>query len=394
MQMKRAIALAGGGPAVGLSLGALKRLHEEPDIQFDVWSCACIGAWLGVYWNQATPGQEFAQSKKFFEGIFRPDPWYAGYPMATVFAPDFQKYITSVLEFVTNPASYQYLVVPDMIQQAAEDLFKFSMQPQQWSQGNLNSLIYNSILAPNPLVRFMTSAMYLSPLNGLARIWYPQSAFLDQINFAALAESGKPAIYHNAYNLTDQRLELFSNRQPELYLPITGQTLCACSALPYIEEPVEMNGKVYCEGATVDTVNFEDLLRNHPDLDEVWVSRILDRRQIHRPKNMLDALNNLVMLFAATTSEDDVKLFKFHIQETGANVRVVEIPVAANVDYNWTWSNLHRGIDDGYAAASATLLHYRNGTPALPSPPPQSPEIKARMRASRRSAALPAPAAE
>ncbi len=385
--MKRAIALAGGGPAVGLSLGALKRLHEESDIRFDVWSCACIGAWLGVVWNQATPGKEFEQSKQFFEGIFRPDPWYAAYPMATVFAPDFQRYITSTVEFVTNPKSYRYLVVPDMIMKAAEDLAKFATQPSQWSKGNLNSLIYNSILAPNPLVRFMTSAMYLAPLNGLSRIWYPNSAFLQSIDFAALEAPGKPAIYHNAYNLSDQRLELFSNRQHPEYPPITGQTLCACSALPYIEEPVEMGGKIYCEGATVDTVNFEDLLHNHPDLDEVWVSRILDRRQIHRPENMLDALNNLVMLFAATTSEDDVKLFKFHIKETGAKVRVVEIPVAANVDYNWTWSNLNRGIADGYAAASATLQQYRQDSSAASLAPP---EVRAR-RAQATRASLPAP---
>ncbi len=379
--MKRAIALAGGGPAVGLSLGALKRLHEEPDIQFDVWSCACIGAWLGVVWNQATPGKEFEQSKLFFEGIFRPDPWYARFPMATVFAPDYARYSTSLIEFVTNPKSYRHLVVPDMIMRAVEDVLKFSVDPAQWSRGNLNSLIYNSILAPNPLVRYLTSAMYLSPLNGLARIWYPNSAFLQQIDFAALEAPDKPAIYHNAYNLSDQRLELFSNRQHALYKPITGQTLCACSALPYIEETVEMDGKVYCEGATVDTVNFEDLLRNHPDLDEVWVSRILDRRQIHRPENMLDALNNLVMLFAATTSEDDVKLFKFHIKESGAKVRVVEIPVAANVDYNWNWSNLDRGIKDGYAAATITLQHYRAETAALLADKPPAMRIRNAPRA-------------
>lgn len=51
-----------------------------------------------------------------------------------------------------------------------------------------------------------------------------------------------------------------------------------------------MNGDTYIEGALIDTVSFERLLYNHPDLDEVWVSRILDRKQI-RPANNLSALS-------------------------------------------------------------------------------------------------------
>jgi predicted acylesterase/phospholipase RssA len=211
----------------------------------------------------------------------------------------------------------------------------------------------------------MTSLMYKSATKGLSRIFYPDSAFLGQIDFKALYQPGRPVLYHNAYNLTDQRLELFSNKDSK-YRRISAETLCACSALPYIEEPVTMDGKVYCEGATVDTVNFEDLLANHPDLDEVWVSRILDRKQIRRPENLYDALNNLVMLFAATTSEDDVKLFKYHLLETGSKVKVVEIPVAHNINYDWSWSNLDRSILDGRAAADLALRSYRAGNPTPP----------------------------
>ena len=38
---------------------------------------------------------------------------------------------------------------------------------------------------------------------------------------------------------------------------------------------MKIDGTTYVEGATVDTVGFWDLLQNHPDLDEVWVCRIL-----------------------------------------------------------------------------------------------------------------------
>ena len=103
--MKRAICLAGGGPAVGLSLGTLKRLHEEPDITFDVWSLACIGAWLGIAWNQAEPGREYESSESFFRGIFRPDDVYDRFPIAAAFAPDYQDSFRNMVEFILDPAS-------------------------------------------------------------------------------------------------------------------------------------------------------------------------------------------------------------------------------------------------------------------------------------------------
>ena len=50
-------------------------------------------------------------------------------------------------------------------------------------------------------------------------------------------------------------------------------------------------------------------------LDEIWVSRIVDSKQIRKPKNLHDALANLCQLFAATVGEDDVKLFKYHVRQ-------------------------------------------------------------------------------
>lgn len=363
--VKRAIALAGGGPAVGLSIGTLKRLYEEPDIRFDVWTLACIGAWLGIVWNQAEPGTEVDTSVDFFRGIFRPDQVYDKFPIASAFAPDFAASMQNTMSFVLDPTSYQNLVVPDAIMGAYEEILRFATDPRQWTNSNLNVLILNQFMAVNPWTRFMTSMMYKSKTKGLARIYYKDSALLKSIKFDKLYQPGKPVLYHNAYNLTDDRLELFSNRNPK-YDKITGQTLCACSALPYIEEPVVMDGKTYCEGATVDTVNFEDLMRNHPDLDEVWVSRILDIKQVRKAENLYDALNNLVMLFAATTSEDDVKLFKYHVAKTNPNLKVIEIPVAFNIDYDWTYSNLDRSIVEGYDAADHVLAAYREGRELTP----------------------------
>jgi predicted acylesterase/phospholipase RssA len=49
--VKRAITLGGGGPAAGLHIGVLEALAAH-NITFDVWALSCIGAWVGIVYNQ------------------------------------------------------------------------------------------------------------------------------------------------------------------------------------------------------------------------------------------------------------------------------------------------------------------------------------------------------
>ena len=359
--VKRAIALAGGGPAVGLSIGALKRLEEEPDISFDVASTACIGAWLATVYYQSPKGEGLAAVDRFFRQVFQPNDVYSRFPIATVFAPNIPKLMENAAAFILDPKSYNNLVVPHKIIDAAEDLLRFMTDPRQWTPAYFNTLIHNSVMAANPIARFLTSMVYLSPTKGLSQLFYPDSPILSALDLDALSGPDKPHVYHNAYNLTQQRLQVFCNKPDKGLPPITARSLCAGSALPYFEDTVEIDGETYCEGATVNSVNFEHLLEKHPDLDEVWVSRILDRKQVHKPENLYDALNNLVMLFAATTSEYNVKLFKLHLQQIGSKVKLIEIPVAQSINYDWSYDNLDRSIRDGYDAASLTVDRYRAG---------------------------------
>ena len=55
-------------------------------------------------------------------------------------------------------------------------------------------------MATNPFVRYFTSMMYLSNVNGLSRINYPNSEFMKRINFEG-AEKGPKATH------ISQRLE-------------------------------------------------------------------------------------------------------------------------------------------------------------------------------------------
>src|SRR5262244_718907 len=91
-QPKRAICLAGGGPAAGLHIGVLKGLEEgvtgkdgqHYSVKFtdesDVWALSCIGAWVGVIYNQAEPDKEIDETTKFFLDVFRNDKSFKSFP--------------------------------------------------------------------------------------------------------------------------------------------------------------------------------------------------------------------------------------------------------------------------------------------------------------------------
>jgi len=185
----------------------------------------------------------------------------------------------------------------------------------------------DQVMAVNPYSRFLTSLMYLSPVNGLSRIYYPESSFLKTIEIENLYNKKELFIYHNAWNLDKKELQLFSNIKGDRYKDISTESLCACSALPYIEETITIDGEVYCEGALIDTVNFSRLLEDHRDLDEIWVSRIVDVSQARAPRNITEALGNLCMLFAGSLGDDDVKLFKYHAKDEGWKGTIYEINV-------------------------------------------------------------------
>jgi predicted acylesterase/phospholipase RssA len=368
--MKRAIALAGGGPACGLQIGALKRFAEESDFDFDVWALSCIGAWVGVVYNQFEPHEAPAKTEAFFrDHIFRDDRSYARFPINQVFAPDLVNNLGALAAFLADPRNYRDVYIPGAMLGQLKRNLDFTLDPTKWNQGDFNLLMLEN-MAAHPLTRLMTSLLYRSEINGLSRIYYENSSFLKSLNFANLEKPGRPYMYHNAWNITRQRLDLFSNDRDDRYYPMTPQSLCACSALPYVEETIEMNGDVYCEGALVDTVNFKNLLEDHPDLEEVWVLRIVSKEQIRAPRDLTDGLGNLCMLFAASVGEDDVRLFVRHVREDRQPDRpeerrwpgrVYEIPVATSINYDWNVSNFEHGVEAGYRETATALRAYRDG---------------------------------
>jgi predicted acylesterase/phospholipase RssA len=386
---RRAICLAGGGPAAGLHIGVLQGLRERGitfDNRDDVWALSCIGAWVGIVYNQFKEGDRVKQTYEFFRDVFRDDEIFQSFPMNTIFAPDWSANAKAIRDFLFDIENYKNAVLPDKIIESylrTLRLFSRKRNRWQWNKGDYYRWILNDVMAVHPLVRFLTAMVYKSGVDGLAQIHYPESAFLKAIDFDEIKKESKPYLFHNAWNLSRQRLELFSNRDPESkqhdrpkrYDRISAATLCACSALPYIERTVKMNGYTYCEGALIDTVNFKNLLEDHPDLEEIWISRIVDADQVRAPHNLHDSLANLCELFGATVGADDVNLFRYHLlcdhllddKPQRWRGTVVEIRVSAEINFEWSHSNLEHGRANGRRAAHQAYDEYiEEGGPQPP----------------------------
>jgi predicted acylesterase/phospholipase RssA len=413
---KRAIALGGGGPAAGFLIGSLSAL-EEAGITFDVWSLSCIGAWVGIYYNQLpdskrSTGAESRASRthEFFrQHAFRDADSYRGFPVNKAFAPNLRAYWEAWLTHCLNPQTYvDMFSVKNELGDVAAGWMRFLTTPAMWwRESDVNLHVLNNIMAVHPLSRFYASLAYLSSINGLTNIYFKESTFLEHIDIGKLDVVGDkdldrksgtelrevfenfdpdkvaqerkdmPEIYHNAWRLADTaqkvtgELRLFNNKWVEYwktrerkrpdYLPITRPSLCACSALPYIEQTVQIpndDGHHYSEGALIDTVNFANLVEDHPDLDEIWVCRIVDDHQVHRPSNLHDSLGNLCEQFAAEVGEDDVKLFKSHLRKSAGRIpRVVEIllPENTKINYRWDRDNLATGFKEGRNAVHTLI---------------------------------------
>ena len=166
---KRAICLGGGGPAVGLHIGALEGL-KRGGVDFgnarSVWALSCIGAWAGVIYNQAKKGSEIEETYNFFYDVFRDDKSFQSFPTNTVFAPDWAGYAEAMLELsvragaITGTHSCRGTFCSPTLHTVS-----FLARRKNWrkfSEGDFNRWTLNHVLAVNPAVRFLTGLVYKS----------------------------------------------------------------------------------------------------------------------------------------------------------------------------------------------------------------------------------------
>ena len=185
-----------------------------------------------------------------------------------------------------------------------------------------------------------------------------------------------PDIYINSYNLSTHRSDIYCNHPksaPFPTRPISMEALCASSALPYILSPVEVDGHTHIEGALIDSFCFEAIHGHHQDLTEVWISQIVDHTQVKAPNNLLEALNNLIMLYAGTTSRHDIEMFVNELNRDeymralstpGYKPDLIEcfsLPVYSGTNYFWKQSNFDKSVEESKKSCLAFIEDYDRG---------------------------------
>ncbi len=368
--IKRAIALSGGGPPVGLQVGALEALDEN-GIGFDVFTTDCIGSWTACIYNSHPKAKRFEKMKEFYNACFVPDDVFEGFSVpANIFVVDYFKDLMIYWKKLFDYRSYQGLFLPRHIY----EYMLYYLNPLNYPKNSVDlSLMITRAMSLNPFARLMFKIYYQSPKTGRSWLFGPQNYGDDfvgrYIDFDTLM-TAEATIYLNAFNLTQRKINLFVNREDHpAYRPITLRALKANSSILGYLENWEIDGHKYCEGAVADIVNFKNLLHNHPDLNEVWVINILDYKEIKPPQNQLEADLLAVELPFATIAHDDLKLFAFHLKEAGLDkrIRLVKINLSyKDLDFFWKRSTLKKGIQVGYHGASATIKDYLKASKPLP----------------------------
>ena len=155
--MKRAICLAGGGPAAGLHIGVLEGLKNcgiTFDNKDDVWALSCIGAWVGVVYNQAKSEKsdgKLNETYNFFRGVFRDDRSFDSFPTNTIFAPDWFGNAEGLLDFMLEPRNYRKAFLPTKLL----EFFAYTMKAinrrmksgDLFDEGDFNRWTLNHVLA-------------------------------------------------------------------------------------------------------------------------------------------------------------------------------------------------------------------------------------------------------
>jgi predicted acylesterase/phospholipase RssA len=129
--VKRAITLGGGGPAAGLHIGVLDALATA-GIEFDVWSLSCIGAWVGIVYNQfddKVKNEDRAKlTHEFFKAhVFRDDESYERFPINSVFGTDWYSNTKFLMKYVSHPKNYTAVWQPHAMMNAFAETCRCSL---------------------------------------------------------------------------------------------------------------------------------------------------------------------------------------------------------------------------------------------------------------------------
>lgn len=322
---RTALVLGGGAPNMALMAGALAALHDR-GVVFDVVSCSGAGGLAGLLWL-APKNQNPAEALRSVKTMSVTDGIYQHFPV-----------------------NYKVFQKPGMLADlwrramAANPLFALSAQDYERSPAY--ALAIDSMLL---------WAATLSPSGLHADSWglCQPTPFIEQIIDFERLKDIEPYFYLNAYNASKEIIDDFSKEE------ITPEHFHAALAFPFIYGPYRLNGDLYYEGATIDCLNFKDLVEKHTGLETIVIFDVLGSDALIRaPRNLYDSWVLSMIIPLVKTAEDNFDLFalkhnKGWRRAEGAKADLLKIEFDIPEEHlaevlDWTASNAVRLFDIGY----------------------------------------------
>lgn len=329
--MAVALMLGGGAPTLTLETGALAAL-DEMGAEFDAVSTAGAGMVVGLLYaapKGKTRQQALADSKHM--GVH--DTIYSQFPINFKI---FQK---------PGPMAELY-------RNALQAMPKVSM-------GTSSSERFIS-----DWMALMFSALCPSGLGFNSQGLCEHAPWIDDVVDFEKLKAFPGEFYMNAYNLTDQRMDIFDKEE------ITPAHFRSSLAFPMIYPPYKLNGKTYIEGSTIDTLCFRGLLEYRDDrinkrkdlnpLENIVVFDVLSSDKIiQEPHNIYDAWIQSIMIPLVEIARNDIKMFEHvHSKKWKNPPALKKIKFDIPDDrwphiLDWSYSNLETLYDIGYRAGLA-----------------------------------------
>lgn len=319
---RTALVISGGAPNATLIAGALVAFHKL-GIKFDVVSTAGAGALLGLAYIAPKNGDPESTLRGFMDmGIA--DPLYEKFPV-----------------------NYKVFNKPGALADSYRAMLGMSPWFKQWQNWQ----------AKDPLSQLIKDSAELAIASACPSDLSPQSLGLcahvpfaeEIIDFDKIAEMDGQ-FYVNAYNLSARSMANWDKNK------IDPLHLQAALSFPYLYPPTQIGDEFFIEGAALDTLNFKDLLQNHPDLEEVVVFNILGADKLLRaPRDLYDAWVMSIITPLVEISRDDIKIFEDRYKNDICLHKVPLLEGIAQEDlpevFDWSRSNLENMFEIGYKQA-------------------------------------------
>jgi NTE family protein len=356
--MANALMLGGGAPTLTLESGALAALLDH-EVRFEAVSTAGAGMLVGLLYA-APRGMSPRQALEHTREMGVHDAIYDLFPI-----------------------NYKVFHKPGALAHAY----------RRWLQ-SLPRLVPGQDMASRLLADWVAlwfATWCPSDLSSRSLGLCDHAPWIDEVVDFDKLKSFPGEFYMNAYCIEDQEMRIFTKDE------ITPDHFRAALAFPLIYPPFKLDGKTYIEGSAIDTLCFEGLIKYRDEqlrrekagtaatrklaaqepLRNVVVFDVLSSKRIIRaPRSLYDAWVQSIMIPLVEIAKDDIRLFE-HVHNKGwskeqPKLELLRIRFDIPDEHwphvlDWSYSNLARLYDIGYAAGLRFYEQHKDKLTATPS---------------------------